>query len=65
MLEWAESSSEPIARRTYEGSSDSLVHALPDDNATFFSAINKLSPSTQENERFKQPKKVYVKYLNN
>ena len=31
---------------------------LPDDNATCFIAINKLSPSTKANDRFTQPTKT-------
>ena len=55
MDEWARSSSAPIARSTYEGSRDADVHALPDDSATCFRAISKLSPSTYANDRFTQP----------
>ncbi|KAJ6910133.1 hypothetical protein NC652_020972 [Populus alba x Populus x berolinensis] len=50
------SSSTPNALDTYEGSSKlALVHALPLDTASSFNPINKLSPSTHANERFKFP----------
>jgi hypothetical protein len=55
MDEWAMSSSAPMARNTYDGSSDADVHALPDDSAMDLSAISRLSPSTYANERLTQP----------
>ena len=51
----AKSSSTPMARKTYEGSKLALVQALPELTATFLIAINKLSPSTYEKDKFKLP----------
>ena len=42
-----------IALKTYEGSRDELVQADPELTAKSFTAINKLSPSTNENEALK------------
>lgn len=44
MLVCARSSSTPMARRTYEGSKEADVHALPLETAMFLSAINNDSP---------------------
>lgn len=44
MDECAKSSSVPIARRTYEGSREAEVHALPLERAMSLSAINSDSP---------------------
>ncbi len=57
MDECARSSLAPIARSTYDGSRDADVQADPEDNATSFSAISKLSPSMNANDRFTQPGK--------
>ena len=37
-----------------------LLSYLPDDKATSFKAISKLSPSTQENDRFTQPETIII-----
>ena len=37
-----------------------LLSYLPDDKATSFKAISKLSPSTQENDRFTQPETMMI-----
>jgi len=55
MEEWAMSSSAPRALRTYEGSRDEEVQADPEESATSFSAIRRLSPSTKANDKFTQP----------
>lgn len=48
MDEWARSSSVPMALKTYEGSREALVQADPEESATSFSAISKLSPRINE-----------------
>src|SRR3546814_37291 len=51
----ASSSPTPMARRTYDGSSDADVQADPDDTAMFFNDINSDSPSTYAKEKFRLP----------
>ena len=55
MEEWARSTSAPIERRTYDGSSDADVQAEPDDNATPGTLMRSDSPSTAANDIFKIP----------
>ena len=55
MEEWARSTSAPIERRTYDGSSDADVQAEPDDNATPGTLMRRDSPSTAANDIFKIP----------
>ncbi len=56
---WASSSDTPKALKTYDGSKEALVQADPELTATSFIAINKLSPSTQENDTFKLPEYLF------
>lgn len=53
--EWAISSAAPRARRTYDGSSDADVQALPEERAISFNAMRRLSPSTYAKLRLTQP----------
>lgn len=52
----ASSSSSPSALSTYDGSSEALVHALPELTAQLLIAINRLSPSTYAKDTFRFPK---------